>query len=286
MNQNKKPRKKGSALFNLLLIFFLTVFAVSAWFVVSYFLDSRQQESRYDELAAMVEAAKKTASESTVPDLPPQPTVPENTVPPSETAPTEPPETEPVILPEYAPIYELNTDMVGWISIEGTRIDYPVMQSRDDPDFYLYRNFDRQHNLRGCIYADEDCDIFTPSDNITLYGHHMRDGSMFADLKFFNYPTFRDEHPYIQFDTLTEHHTYEIFAVFSLSVTKSGSFRYHSFTDAKDQADFDRFIAQCLELSLYDTGIVPEYGDKIICLSTCEYTHRNGRLVVAAVRTD
>ena len=112
----------------------------------------------------------------------------------------------------------------------------------------------------------------------------MKDGSMFAGLRAYTGREFWEEHPYIRFDTLKEHHTYVIFAVFSTTASQGQGFEYHEFIDAYDEAEFDEFINQCLSLSLYNTGIEPVYGDKIICLSTCEYSRVNGRLVVAAVR--
>lgn len=285
MDQQKKPKKTGSVLYTAAVCLLLAVFAVSAFFVARYVLDSRQQESRYDELAAMVDAAKESAPDPVTPTEAPEGTAPGDTVPAEgsteETEPTEMP-----ILPEYAPLYELNNDMVGWIVIESTRINYPVMQTPEDPDYYLKRNFDHQNNVRGCIYAEGGCDLFTPSDNVTLYGHNMNDGSMFADLRNYTVPTYWENHRYIQFDTLTEHHTYEIFAVFTTTASRGMGFRYHLFTNAENQEEFDEFISQCLELALYDTDIIPEYGDKILCLSTCEYSQKNGRLVVAAVRID
>ena len=220
------------------------------------------------------------------------PTVPKDptgeTQPPTEppaTEPTEPSEPKPpVILPEYAPLYLKNTDLVGWIQIEDTVINYPVMQTPDEPDFYLKRNFEGKYSDWGCVYAEEFCDVFAPSDNVTIYGHHMKNGSMFGSLKKYRSQSFWEKHPVIQFDTLYEEHTYTIFAVFTTTASVGQGFPYHTFDDAADEADFDEFVVNCKALSLYDTGITPQYGDKLICLSTCEYSQVNGRLVVVAVR--
>ena len=178
----------------------------------------------------------------------------------------------------------MNNDMVGWIKIEGTKVNYPVMQTPDNPNYYLYRDFDGKDSARGCIYAREECDINDPSDNITLYGHNMRDGSMFAAANAYVHKATWEENPLIFFDTLYEYHTYKIFAVFKTSANIGEGFTYHNMIDAQNKEDFDQFIAKCKDLSFYDTGITPQYGDKIICLSTCEYTLDNGRLVIAAVR--
>ena len=92
----------------------------------------------------------------------------------------------------------------------------------------------------------------------------------------------------ITFDTLTDSHQYEVIAVFKTVVytNSSDSFKYYEFTDAENAAEFDAYVAKCKELSLYDTGVSAEYGDKLISLSTCEYSRNNGRLVVVAKRVD
>ena len=175
--------------------------------------------------------------------------------------------------------------MVGWLQIEGTKINYPVMQtSQDNANFYLYKDFEKKDSVRGSIYAAEICDVFEPSDNITLFGHNMKDGSMFAYLGNYYEKSTWENNPMIFFDTLTESHVYKIFAVFKTSGTDNVGFAYHLMADAKDEAEFNEFVATCKQLSFYDTGITPVYGDKLLCLSTCEYTIDNGRFVVAAVR--
>lgn len=274
-------------LYTAALVILSAVFLFSAWQIGAYFLESEKQESRYEELASIVEQIRQEM---------PDPTVSQEAENPGDAtagesagaAPSNPEElrNEAGILVEYAPLYAMNPDMAGWISIEGTQINYPVMHTPEVKDYYLYRNFDGEDSSRGCIYAREECDPVTPSDNITIYGHHMRDGSMFAGLDAYSEQAFWQEHRYIRFDTLTEHHTYEIFAVFTTTASLGEGFAYHDFIDAADGTEFNAFVASCKELSLYDTGITPEYGDKLICLSTCEYSQVNGRLVVAARRID
>ena len=112
----------------------------------------------------------------------------------------------------------------------------------------------------------------------------MADGSMFAALNSYTSKAAWEKNSLIFFDTLTEYHTYKIFAVFKTSANVGQGFSYHKFVDAENEEEFNEFVSTCKELSFYDTGITPVYGDKLICLSTCEYTLDNGRLVVAAVR--
>ena len=284
----EKRKRRAPVWYYALLILFIGVFVVSAWYLADYFLHSKQQADQFDDLAALVEAARPTRPAVSVlpgmdPTAPSAPAEGEQT--PGETfVPMEEQVNEDGILLEYAGLYEMNPDVAGWLSIEGTRINYPVMHTPGRTDYYLQRNFGGEYSAWGCIYAREECDLEAPSDNITIYGHNMKDGSMFAGLNAYTDREFWESHRYIRFDTLTEHHTYAIFAVFTTTASEGAGFAYHDFINAADEQAFDTFVAKCLSLSLYGTDIVPEYGDKIICLSTCEYTHTNGRLVVVAVR--
>lgn len=273
-------------LYAAMIVVLLAVFGVSAFFVGRYVLEGKQQAERFEELAD-IKNQNTTAATEPKTDAPEAITgaVSDETTPSSAPA-----ATEGGILPEYKDLYAMNDDLVGWIKIEGTKIDYPVMQTPGSTDYYLHRSFDKEYSDRGCIYAREDCDLDEPSDNITIYGHNMLDGSMFAALHKYEDKKFWEDNQTIFFDTLTERHVYKIFAVFKTSANVGEGFSYHQFVDAANEKEFDEFVSTCKELSkkyYYDTGITPKYGDKLICLSTCEYTlGDNSRLVVAAVRWD
>lgn len=271
--------KIRKVLYWLLVVALFITFLTSGSVVVRYVIDSRQQKSEYDELAAMVEHARSAALQQTeaIVTISPDPAQPTESTEPAEP-------TEPCILPEYAARYEENPDLIGWMVIEGTPINYPVMQTPDRVDYYLKRNFSKERSEHGCLYVRESCDVFAPSDNLTIYGHHMKDGSMFAGLDQFRKKSFWEEYHTINFDTLYERHTYTVFAVFVTTASVGEGFAYHLFEDAVDEAAFNDFVATCKALSDYDTGLTPQYGDKLITLSTCEYSQINGRLVVVAVR--
>ena len=158
------------------------------------------------------------------------------------------------------------------------------MQSKDEPNFYLKHGFDKKYADCGCPYVQENCDAQKPSDNLIIYGHHMKNGSMFSDLEKFKKKDFWKEHKTFSFNTLYEKQTYEVIAVFK-TVVYTGSaneFKYFQFSDAQTPEQFDEYIAKCKEKALYDTGVSAEYGDKLITLSTCEYSNTNGRLVLVA----
>lgn len=267
------PEKKRKIIFISVIAVLVLAIVVSAAYLFSYYSGAAKQRQQNAALQQM--KAEATTEEATVPE---------------ETEPTETtgPRNE-VMLAEYKKLHDDiddgNEDIVGWLKIEGTEIDYPVMRSAvDKPDFYLYRDWNKNDSVRGSIYIHEDVDPFTPDDNVTMFGHNMRDGTMFACLKDYQDKKAWEKNSLITFDTLYEYHTYKIFAVFKTTASVNQGFAYHKFTNAKDATEFDAFIKECRKNAFYDTGIIPAYGDKIICLSTCEYTLENGRLVVAAVQ--
>lgn len=263
-------------LFTIVVLLLLAAFGVSGFMVVNYLIEGKEQEDRYNQLASIAQGNSQTTDQQTLEQT-------EWTQP--EVEPTvEKDITKPDMITGYKTLHEMNSDMVGWITLPGTQLDYPVMQTPNEPNYYLYRDFDKNDSKRGSIYIREDCDMEEPSDNITIYGHNMADGSMFAALNPYVDKAAWEDNSLIFFDTLKEYHTYKIFAVFKTSANVGEGFRYHAFVDAANEAEFDEFVSTCKNLSFYDTGITPVYGDKLICLSTCEYSLNNGRLVVAAVR--
>ena len=267
--------KKG--VFIGVVVLLLIALGVSAFMVGSYLVEGKQQEDRYNELSQIAGATRP--AETTAATQAAEVTEAAETV--ESTANAEP--TEPTEIPGYAEIHALNSDTVGWIKIEGTQVDYPVMQASNN-DYYLYRDFDKKSSQRGSIFADAAADVNEPSDNITLYGHCMADGSMFFALNNYVEKSYWEDNSLIFFDTINEYHTYKIFAVFKTSANVGEGYSYHKFVDAENAAEFDAFVNKVKSLSFYDTGVTPVYGDKLITLSTCEYTLDNGRLVVCAVR--
>lgn len=204
----------------------------------------------------------------------------------TETMPLQEPEIEkePVMLEQYVKLYEENPDLAGWITIEGTKINYPVMQSEDD-EYYLHRNFYGTRDGYGSLFVRNRADL-DKGTNFIVYGHNMRDGSMFGNLDLYERESFYEKHKIISFDTLYEERTYEIVSVFPSRVYDADEegFRYYTFYQADTKEEFDDFYESIKELSLYDTGVTAEFGDTFITLSTCTYYEQDGRLVVVARR--
>lgn len=192
----------------------------------------------------------------------------------------------PVMLAGYIGLYEENKDLAGWLSIEGMKIDHPVMQGEDD-SYYLHHDFYGQDSRYGCLYVKEQADL-DAGTNFIIYGHNMKDGSMFGDLDLYLKESFYKEHPVISFDTLYEERTYDIIAVFRSQVYNADEdvFKYYQFYEADTQEEFEDFYGNIKELSLYDTGVEAKFGDTFLTLSTCAYHVPDGRLVVVAKRTE
>lgn len=180
---------------------------------------------------------------------------------------------------KYGALYEQNTDFVGWIKIEGTNIDYPVMQTPNDPDYYLKHSFEKTDSSFGVPYVDAEC-VLGGSNNIIIYGHHMKNGTMFSDLSLYSDAEFCAAHPLIEFDTLSGFGTYEVVAAFKYDANHE-EFRYNEYTHMRED-QFLEFMSQVHARQCYDTGVEVTYGDRLLTLSTCEYSYKNGRFVVIA----
>ncbi len=275
---------KKKVLFFVTIALLVVAFGVSAFLVGSYVMESKRQENLYAQYTRPAATIPPT-TEATIPAETEAPTT-EATLH-EETVPT-----EPTILPDLQQYYDDNPHTVGYIELPGTKLSYPVLQTPENRDYYLDKDFSGKKSAFGAIYA-ELADINKPSDNITLYGHNMKDGSMFAVLHKYQDKAFWEENQMIFFDTLYERHTYKVFAAFKTNANVGEGWDYHKFIDAENEEDFNEFVRIAKYgrneggkvVSFFDSGITPVYGDKIITLSTCEYTMgANGRLVVCAVR--
>ena len=191
------------------------------------------------------------------------------------------------LLTVYKSMKERNPDFAGYLRIEGTELAYPVMYSPTEPERYLHKDITGADSDDGLPFIDTRCDIDPDSDNIIIYGHNMKDGSMFASLMSYQDKKYYKEHPIIRYDTVDEIREYEVMSVFYDRVyytDETDVFKFYDFINAENKADFDYNIGQYLKKSVYDTGVKAEYGDKLITLVTCAYHTENGRFVVVARR--
>ncbi|MCI7130017.1 MAG: class B sortase [Lachnospiraceae bacterium] len=199
------------------------------------------------------------------------------------------PEALPEILPEYQEIYEENKDLVGWLQIEGTVINYPVLQSdsEEDSQFYLTHSFAKKKDKNGSLFMDYRNDFVDRDTNIIIYGHNMKSGAMFGSLKKYLDKDYLEKHARIRFDTIYERGTYEVIGAFLSEVSYQDEymFRYYNFLNANNESEFEAFCVNVMQLdALKNTTLDAEYGDQLLTLSTCSSYTEEGRMFILAKR--
>ncbi|MCR5609251.1 MAG: class B sortase [Lachnospiraceae bacterium] len=260
----------------------LGIFVGCAYYLGNYYFQGAKSEARIDELRARMETGsfstfqyaenketKKSGKEVVVLDSA------------SESK---------SMLEAYAMARETDYPyLVGRIKIEGTPIDYFVMQTPDDPEYFLDKDVTGAYNKEGTPFADVKCDLEKPTNNIMIYAHAMKNQHQFGSLRKYKSEEYYKEHPIIQFETMYEPMCdYEIVAAFygtRYLEDDEDVFRYYYFFGTEDEREFDYFIDNVKELQCYDTGITPKFGDELITLSTCNNEKQDmefGRFVVVA----
>lgn len=196
-------------------------------------------------------------------------------------------------------LYEMNSDIIGWLKIDDTNIDYHLMQCKEDEQYYLDRDFQKNYSANGSLILDNDSDIGSgtkinnyddgtmPSTNLIVHGHNMKNGDMFGNLDKYRQQEYEASHNIIKLSTLYEEREYEIVAVCLSQVflkSQTDVFKYYKFFEAYSEEEFNDFYENIKKLQLYETGVEAQYGDEFITLSVCAYHVENGRLVVVAKR--
>jgi len=191
---------------------------------------------------------------------------------------------KPPVLDEYADLYAQNKDLIGWIEIEGTLIDYPVMQTKGDPEFYLHRAFSGKYQYSGTPFMDPNSNVLLPSANFLIYAHNMINDTLFGQLPEYRDKSFYESHPTVRFDTIYAPGEYEVIAVFLSRIYAPGDdvFKYYQWGLIDNAEDFNYYWQNVQSLSLYDTGKSAVWGDQLLTLSTCYYHTEEGRFVVVA----
>lgn len=275
-----------------LMLILLAVFCVSAGKLIVYWRSASQEEKAFEMLAEQVAGTGRRPQQGSGAQGAGAPGGSQGTGQAgagqdAASAGSDPAETV-ALLPEeilagYAALHEKNPDLFGWVCIDGTRLNYPVMHTPEEPERYLHRAFDGTSAQSGTPFLDANC--YEGCGNYLIYGHKMKSGSMFAMLPSYDDPAFWKQHPVIFFDTVEELGEYEVMAAFYSEVYPQGQegvFRYYRYTDLTDEAVFEEYVSQVRAAALYDTGVQAEYGDTLLTLSTCSYHKDNGRFVVVA----
>lgn len=198
---------------------------------------------------------------------------------------TEEEDVELTILPEYQTLYQKNKKLIGWLTIDGTNIDYPVMQTANN-EYYLDHNFNQEYDKNGSIFLDAECDVVHRNTNLIVYGHHMKSGKMFGNLNSYSSREYCEKHSTIRFDTIYERGLYQVMYVFRSRIYNEDEvvFKYYKFLDAASETEFESNMKEMAALSLYDTGVTASFGDELLTLSTCDSSETDGRFVVVAKR--
>lgn len=277
----KNSRKAISILLAVIAVSCLSAAVV---LVIRYARDDLRTDAGMEELrssAGVIMQENSSEAETTFPSVEPE-TSPSPSPEPSP-EPTPEPAPEPVINP-YRDSFLANSDMAAWLHIPGTEIDYPVMWTPADEEYYLRRGFDGSANRNGCLILDTDSCLEPLTTNLIIHGHNMKSGAMFGTLTDYEDEDFCKEHMQIILYTEECQRNYEVLAVFRSQVYKKTDqvFKFYKFFQAGTAEEFDNFYQNIKALSLYDTGVTAEFGDHFITLSTCSYHVTNGRFVVVA----
>ncbi len=197
----------------------------------------------------------------------------------------------PDILPEYQEIYAENEDLVGWLEIDGTVINYPVLQSdsEENSQFYLTHSFAKKKDKNGSLFMDYRNDFVDRDTNIIIYGHNMKSGAMFGTLKKYLEKGYLEKHPKIRFDTIYERGTYEVIGAFlsEVSYQDEYTFRYYNFLNANNESEFEAFCVNVMQLDALKKGTLDaKYGDQLLTLSTCSSYTDEGRMFIIAKRIE
>ena len=249
----------------IIFIFSIIVLSISLYSLMGMYLKDRESEKNFDSVRQIFEETEYEQEEDT-----------------SDNADVR---EEILVNPGLLELHKQNPDCIGWITIEGTAIDYPVMYHPEEKNYYLRKNFEKKYDVSGTPFLSEICDPEC-SDNLIIYGHHMNSGTMFADLEKYKSKEFYQEHSIISFSTLHGEEIYQIIVAFTTPVYTEKDFEFYNFAKAENSLKFYEFVETCRDKSIYDTEYSAEYGDKLITLCTCEYSQKNGRMVIVGKRIE
>lgn len=258
-------------------------FLVAAGFLfVKHVHSDRQSEAVFEDLRESAESYTEISKEATATD--------ESETPVSSQGQSGENPSSPVELMEnpYQDSFLANEDMAAWLQIPDTNIDYPVMWTPRDENYYLYRDFEGRDNQNGCLILDTDSSLDPLTTNLIIHGHNMRSGAMFGNLTDYEDFSYYEKHKQIILHTQERMQNYEVIAVFRSQVFKKSDdvFKFYKFFQADTQEEFDDFYNNIKQMSLYDTGVTAQFGDRFLTLSTCVYHVEQGRFVVVAKETD
>lgn len=245
----------GRRIYNILLVVLVLLMLFSGGMVAKELLTRHTENAEFEELTDLVTEPQTQESTGEAPEG----------------------EERVEIKRDLTPLFEKNSDCVGWVCIEGTRVNYPVMHTPSDPEKYIHRNFYGKYSYSGVPFMEGATQ--PDQDHIIIYGHNMKNDTMFSDLENYRKVDYWTEHPYIELETAEGIKNYAIFAV---ALVDAYDLWYDFFT-LQDQADLDAKVAALTQKALYPTAISPQFGKQLLTLSTCYGSNDDGRLIVVGV---
>jgi len=277
----RRRRNRWDPVFSILFLVSLAVFIVAAVMIIKTQIVSMKEKEAFSDLSQAATLAQEAEQLDGVLGLVSNLPKPQQT---GEAKDAE--ETQDEQYTGYIALYEENSDFVGWLHIDNTNIDYPVMCTPSEPEYYLRRAFDKTSSQSGTPFVGADSTI--DSDLFIIYGHNMKNDTMFGTLDYYTEKDFWEETPTLLFTTLSEQREYEIFAALKTRILYQEEEGYRWYYQAGDLTEdaFDELIGYLAENALYDTGITPVYGEQIVILSTCSYETDHSRFIIAARRID
>lgn len=256
-------------------IILFILFIVGITYIVQYFKDSQNNKQIYDEIIIDATNIENNETDQQVLNEHIEDNVESvQTVEISEN------------MQKVITLKQENQDVIGWIQIDNTIINYPLLQSTDkDKDYYLTHNYKKEKTKYGSIYLNKVSDLSNTYSNSIIYGHNMKDEQMFNTLLKYENQDFYNEHKTIKIATEKEESEYLIVCAFKSRIfyqNEQDVFRYYNYTNFEDEKTYNEYINNCKQIQLYDTGVTATYGEQLITLITCEYSQENGRMVVVA----
>lgn len=269
-------KKKTSIIYLLLMAVCSVTFLTSSGLLLRKMIENKKQDEAFEEISALFAEQEESISQEEISgasDEPGEPAARQWKRWWEETAKER--------YAVYQSLQKENADFAGWVRIEGTRIDYPVMYTPGRPEYYLHLDFQKRKSSYGTPFLDDRCSLEEPGTNLLVYGHHMKNGSMFADLQNYTEKAYFEEHPYIQFDLVDQAGSYEIAAVVKVNAA-SDQTPWQELLFSKDKEKFEQAWQVFCSQRFYDTGVELAPEDELLALVTCEYTQKDGRLMIIA----
>jgi len=253
MKKKEKHSKKNKKLRRILILFLSVIFIIGIIYIFNYFYTNFKNKN--EDILSKVEIDETKITEQ---------------------------KSERIL--QLEELKKENEDIVGWLEIEGTNMNYPVLQGTDN-SYYMTHNYKKEYSKDGSLFLDKAYDWNIPSSNLLIYGHNNKNGIMFQELLKYASEDFYREHPKMKFTTVFEDCEYEILSAFYSRVyykSETNVFRYYFFVNANNEEEYNEFVNNAKKASIYETGVTAEYGDQLLTLSTCEYSQEDGRFAVVA----